>query len=100
MEPLGASFEIKKRKPCIKEMEMCVHTEPHVLKWWPFGLQIFNVKLFEMKNALATFQRFLNILLEQLDYCAVAYLDDIAVLSATREEPSTLITGFVEDYSS
>ncbi|XP_066445357.1 uncharacterized protein [Eleutherodactylus coqui] len=52
----------------------------------PFGLYESKVMPFGMKNAPATFQRLVNRLLEGLEGCAVAYLDDIAIFSPTWKD--------------
>ncbi|CAJ0922012.1 unnamed protein product [Ranitomeya imitator] len=52
----------------------------------PFGLYESTVMPFGMKNAPATFQRMVNLLLQGLETYAVAYLDDIAIFSSSWEE--------------
>ena len=47
----------------------------------PFGLYEFNVMAFGLKNAPATFQRLMNMVLEGLDSFAVCFIDDICVYS-------------------
>ncbi|UYV71992.1 hypothetical protein LAZ67_9001493, partial [Cordylochernes scorpioides] len=51
----------------------------------PFGLFEFNVMSFGLRNATATFQRFMHEVLRNLDF-AFVYLDDILVASETEEE--------------
>ncbi|UYV85023.1 hypothetical protein LAZ67_X004325 [Cordylochernes scorpioides] len=51
----------------------------------PFGLFEFNVMSFGLRNATATFQRFMHEVLRNLDF-AFIYLDDILVASKTEEE--------------
>ncbi|UYV66317.1 hypothetical protein LAZ67_4001317 [Cordylochernes scorpioides] len=51
----------------------------------PFGLFEFNVMSFGLRNATATFQRFMHEVLRNLDF-AFFYLDDILVASKTEEE--------------
>jgi len=45
-------------------------------RYMPFGL----------RNAPATFSRFVNRLLRELEHCSGAYLDDIVIFSDTWEE--------------
>ncbi|UYV69220.1 hypothetical protein LAZ67_6002864, partial [Cordylochernes scorpioides] len=60
----------------------------------PFGLFEFNVMSFGLRNATATFQRFMHEVLRNLDF-AFVYLDDILVASKTEEEYySHLVTLF------
>ncbi|UYV84182.1 hypothetical protein LAZ67_X001460, partial [Cordylochernes scorpioides] len=51
----------------------------------PFGLFEFNVMSFGLRNATATFQRFMHEVLRNLDF-AFVYLDYILVASKTEEE--------------
>ncbi len=51
----------------------------------PFGLFEFTVMTFGLRNAAQTFQRHLNNVLNDLDFC-FAYIDDILVFSANPEE--------------
>ncbi|UYV62609.1 hypothetical protein LAZ67_2001306, partial [Cordylochernes scorpioides] len=51
----------------------------------PFGLFEFNVMSFGLRNATATFQRFMHEVLRNLDF-AFVYLDDILVASKTEED--------------
>ncbi|UYV61070.1 K02A2.6-like, partial [Cordylochernes scorpioides] len=51
----------------------------------PFGLFEFNVMSFGLRNATATFQRFMHEVLRNLDF-AFVYLDDIVVASKAEEE--------------
>ncbi|CAM4410149.1 unnamed protein product [Lepidochelys olivacea] len=53
---------------------------PHV------GLYEFNVLPFRLRNAPATFQRFVDGLLEGLGEYGVAYLDDVAIFSDSWAE--------------
>ncbi|XP_025831093.1 uncharacterized protein LOC108740169 [Agrilus planipennis] len=50
-----------------------------------FGLFEFKYMTFGLRNAAATFQRFIDNVLRGLDFC-YAYIDDILVASATEEE--------------
>ncbi|CAJ0959847.1 unnamed protein product [Ranitomeya imitator] len=52
----------------------------------PFGLYESTVMPFGMKNAPATFQWMVNTLLKGLEEYATAYLDDIAILTASWED--------------
>ncbi|UYV83387.1 K02A2.6-like [Cordylochernes scorpioides] len=54
----------------------------------PFGLYEFNVMSFGLRNAPATFQRFIREVLRGLDF-TFPYLDDILVASETHEEHET-----------
>ncbi|UYV80760.1 hypothetical protein LAZ67_19001650, partial [Cordylochernes scorpioides] len=54
----------------------------------PFGLYEFNVMSFGLRNAPATFQRFIHEVLRGLDF-TFPYLDDILVASETCEEHET-----------
>ena len=51
----------------------------------PFGLFEFTVMTFGLRNAAQTFQRFIDEVLQGLDFC-FAYIDDILVASSTPEE--------------
>lgn len=51
----------------------------------PFGLFEFNVMSFGLRNAPATFQRFINLVLRGLPF-VFSYLDDILIASATTAE--------------
>ncbi|UYV79078.1 hypothetical protein LAZ67_17001042 [Cordylochernes scorpioides] len=51
----------------------------------PFGLFEFNVMCFGLRNATATFQRFMHEVLRNLDF-AFVYLDNILVASKMEEE--------------
>lgn len=51
----------------------------------PFGLFEFNVMSFGLRNAPATFQRFINMVCRGLPF-VFAYLDDILVASVSAEE--------------
>lgn len=51
----------------------------------PFGLYEFNVMSFGLRNAPATFQRFINMVCRGLNF-VFAYLDDILVASSSPEE--------------
>ncbi|UYV64301.1 hypothetical protein LAZ67_3000207 [Cordylochernes scorpioides] len=54
----------------------------------PFGLYELNVMSFGLRNAPATFQRFIHEVLRGLDF-TFPYLDDILVASETYEEHET-----------
>ena len=51
----------------------------------PFGLFEFNVMSFGLRNAPATFQRFINEVLNGLNF-VFPYLDDILIASTSEEE--------------
>jgi hypothetical protein len=51
----------------------------------PFGLFEFPFMSFGLRNAAQTFQRFMDDILRELDFC-FAYLDDILVFSRSLEE--------------
>ena len=51
----------------------------------PFGLFEFPFMTFGLRNAAQTFQRFIDEVLQNLDFC-YAYIDDILVASASLEE--------------
>jgi hypothetical protein len=51
----------------------------------PFGLFEFPFMSFGLRNAAQTFQRFIDDILKDLDFC-FAYLDDILVFSHSSEE--------------
>lgn len=51
----------------------------------PFGLFEFRVMTFGLRNAAQTFQRFLNKILEGLDFI-FAYIDDVLIASTSVEE--------------
>ncbi|GBO25889.1 Transposon Ty3-I Gag-Pol polyprotein, partial [Araneus ventricosus] len=51
----------------------------------PFGLYEFNVMSFGLKNAPATFQRFIHEVLRGLDF-VFPYLDDILIASKSNQE--------------
>lgn len=51
----------------------------------PFGLFEFLRMPFGLKNAGATFQRLIDVVLQGLEFC-VGYLDDILIFSETKEE--------------
>jgi len=55
----------------------------------PFGMYEFKYMPFGLSNAAQTFQRFINGVLQGLDYC-YAYIDDILVASATSDEHDNL----------
>ncbi|XP_065172093.1 uncharacterized protein K02A2.6-like [Atheta coriaria] len=54
----------------------------------PFGLFEFTVMTFGLRNASQTFQRFIDEVLQGLDF-AFAYIDDILVASSSEEEHAT-----------
>ena len=54
----------------------------------PFGLFEFPFMSFGLRNAAQTFQRFMDEILKDLDFC-FAYLDDILVFSHSPEEHDT-----------
>lgn len=51
----------------------------------PFGLFEFTVMVFGLRNATQTFQRFINQVLQGLDF-AFPYIDDVCIASKTPEE--------------
>lgn len=51
----------------------------------PFGLFEYKFMLFGLMNAAQTFQRFINEVLRDLDFC-YAYIDDILVASVSEKE--------------
>lgn len=51
----------------------------------PFGLFEFNFMTFGLRNAAQTFQRFIDEVLQGLEFC-FAYIDDILVASSSHEE--------------
>lgn len=51
----------------------------------PFGLYEFNYMPFGLRNAPSSFQRFINEVLRDFDFC-FAYLDDILIASPSKEE--------------
>lgn len=51
----------------------------------PFGLFEFTAMPFGLKNAVQTFQRFMNSIFQSLDY-AYCYVDDILIASKTHEQ--------------
>jgi hypothetical protein len=58
----------------------------------PFGLFEFHFMSFSLRNAAQTFQRFMDDVLQKLDF--FAYLDDILVFSRSPEEHEHLRTLF------
>lgn len=50
----------------------------------PIGLYSYNVMPFGLRNAPATFQRLMNLVIGDMQGCAV-YLDDVVVYSDTWE---------------
>ena len=51
----------------------------------PFGTFTFNFSCFGLRNAGATFQRMMDMILGDLPFCTV-YIDDILVFSRTVED--------------
>lgn len=51
----------------------------------PFGLYEYTVMSFVLRNAPATFQRLMNLVVADLDGCA-AYLGDVVVFSDTWDD--------------
>lgn len=51
----------------------------------PFGLFEYLYMPFGLRNAAQTFQRFINEVLHDLDFC-YAYIDDILIASTSKEE--------------
>ena len=51
----------------------------------PFGLFEFSRMPFGLRNAAQTFQRFIDFILRELDFC-YAYIDDILIASKNHEE--------------
>ncbi|UYV65430.1 hypothetical protein LAZ67_3004353 [Cordylochernes scorpioides] len=76
-------FEVKLRKIPIAEED-----KPKTAIITPFGRYEFNVMSFGLRNAPATFQRFIHEVLRGLDF-TFPYLDDILVASETHEEHET-----------
>lgn len=64
-----------------------VHSDdiPKTAVTTPFGLFEFLYMPFGLSNAAQTFQRFINEVLRNLDFC-YAYIDDILVASSNEEE--------------
>ena len=54
----------------------------------PFGLFEFPLMTFGLCNAAQTFQRFMNEVIQGLDFC-FAYLDDILIASSNEQEHLT-----------
>jgi len=54
----------------------------------PFGLFEFCYMPFGLRNAAQTFQRFINEVIHELDFC-YAYIDDILVASTSEEQHRT-----------
>jgi hypothetical protein len=69
----------------------------------PFGLFEFPFMSFGLRNAAQTFQRFMDDMLQHLDFC-FAYFDDILVFSKSPEEHErhlrTLFQPFLANVSS
>uniref|UniRef100_A0A3B3R2R2 Gypsy retrotransposon integrase-like protein 1 n=1 Tax=Paramormyrops kingsleyae TaxID=1676925 RepID=A0A3B3R2R2_9TELE len=61
----------------------------------PSGLYSYRVMPFGLRNAPATFQRLMNLVVGDLDGCAV-YLDDVVVYSDTWESHLYRVRGFFE----
>lgn len=59
--------------------------QPKTAVTTPFGLYEFTRMPFGLRNASQTFQRFLDQVLQGLDF-AYAYIDDILVASASEQE--------------
>ncbi|XP_044745200.1 uncharacterized protein LOC123307062 [Coccinella septempunctata] len=51
----------------------------------PFGLFEFPVMTFGLRNAAQTFQRFIDEVLQGLDFC-FSYIDDVLIASSSEEE--------------
>jgi hypothetical protein len=51
----------------------------------PFGLFEFPYMSFGLRNATQTFQRFIDEVLKDLDFC-YAYIDDVLVASTSKDE--------------
>lgn len=51
----------------------------------PFGQFEFNVTSFGLHNASQTFQRLIDKVIRDLEFCEV-YLDDVLVVSSSEEE--------------
>ena len=54
----------------------------------PFGLFEFPYMSFGFRNAAQTFQRFIDEVLRDLDFC-YAHIDDVLVASTSEDEPSS-----------
>jgi len=54
----------------------------------PFGLFEYKYMLFGLRNAVQTFQRFINEVLHGLDFC-YAYIDDILIAPKSEKEHET-----------
>ena len=50
-----------------------------------FGLFEYNVMSFGLKNATQTFQRFIDVVLRDLDF-AFCYIDDVLIVSSNESE--------------
>jgi hypothetical protein len=63
----------------------------------PWGLFEYQVMPFGLANAPATFQRFIqHVLREYLDVCCFVYIDDILILSRTREQHLLDLTNILQ----
>ena len=64
----------------------------------PNGLYQYKVMPFGMKNSLATFQRLINMIINDLENCG-AYIDDVIIYIDTWEEHLTTIRRFFDRLS-
>ena len=64
----------------------------------PHGLYQYKVMPFGMKNSPATFQRLMNQVISDLDYCE-CYIDDVVIYSDTFEQHMKQIHQFFERVS-
>lgn len=67
------------------QIPMATHDKEKTALITPFGLYEFNVMPFGLKNAAQTFQRFMDTVLRELEFC-FCYLDDILIASQTESE--------------
>lgn len=63
----------------------------------PFGLYKFPVMCFGLKNAVQTFQRFVNDILRGLDF-VFAYIDDVLIASQSESEHELHLRSVLERF--